>query len=316
MADALVITGATATGKTALAIDVACALGGEIISFDSRQVYQSMDIGTAKATPEQRAAVRHYGLDLVTPAERYSAGRFAADCSRWLAAIRGRGAVPVMVGGTGFFLKALTHPLFQEPRLPADRREALKSFLAEKPIEDLLEWVRALDPGAADQFAQQGGRQRLARALEIALLTGQPLAWWHAHAPAAEPIIDPLVFVLELPRAQLYHRINQRVHDLIGAGLVDEVRALVLAGYDERAPGMNATGYIELIPYIRGQVDLATAIDAIQRATRRYARRQLTWLRHQLPPRTLRLDAARPASELVATIVERWEMEVNPAYRN
>ncbi|HWV57224.1 MAG TPA: isopentenyl transferase family protein, partial [Longimicrobiales bacterium] len=115
---ALVITGATATGKTNLAIHVAEAIGGEIISMDSRQVYRGMDIGTAKPTPEQRARVPHHGLDLVDPSERYSAGRFSADARRWIAEIRGRGHVPILVGGTGFFLRALTHPLFREPELP------------------------------------------------------------------------------------------------------------------------------------------------------------------------------------------------------
>lgn len=316
MADALVITGATATGKTALAIEVARALGGEIISLDSRQVYQHMDIGTAKPTAAQRTAVPHHGFDLVPPSERYSAGRFAADCTRWLAEIRARGAVPVLAGGTGFFLKALTHPLFQEPALPAARREALKRYLADQDSSELLEWARALDPEAAARLATQGGRQRLARVIEIVLLTGRRLAWWQSHAPTTGPLLAPLVFVLELPRTELYQRINQRVRDMIAAGLVAEVRTLLEAGYDEHAPGMNATGYLELIPFLRGQQDLGAAIDAIQRATRRYARRQLTWFRHQLPAGAIRLDAGRPTAELLADIVERWEVEVDPAHRN
>src|SRR5262245_59819792 len=169
MADALVITGATATGKTALAIDAAKCLRGEIISLDSRQVYRGMDIGTAKPTREQRAAVRHHGLDLVDPSERYSAGRFAADARRWTREIRERGGTPVLVGGTGFFLRALTHPMFQEPPLDPEQRRALDAFFADMPTDELMRWLSALDPAAAERLARQGGRQRVLRALEVLL---------------------------------------------------------------------------------------------------------------------------------------------------
>ncbi|HET9469046.1 MAG TPA: isopentenyl transferase family protein, partial [Vicinamibacterales bacterium] len=129
MADCLIVTGATASGKSAVALDVAQRLDGEIISIDSRQIYQQMDVGTAKATPEQRAAVPHHGIDLVPPSERYNAGRFAHDVRRWIQEIQQRGRVPVLVGGSGFFLRALTHPMFAEPELDAARKEALKQYL-------------------------------------------------------------------------------------------------------------------------------------------------------------------------------------------
>lgn len=307
--DALVITGPTASGKTALSIEVARRIGAEIISMDSRQVYRGMDIGTAKVTPEERGEIPHFGLDLVDPDERYSAGRFARDAYRWIREIRGRGHVPLLVGGTGFFLRALTDPLFQEPDLPVERRERLKKYLDSQSDETLMRWLEILDPESAATLRAQGGRQRIARALEVALLTGRTLPWWQRHAPPQMMPIHPLVFVLDLPREQLYQRINARVHDMIDAGLVDEVRGLLERGYDLGDPGMNATGYVEMIPYLRGEYSLDDAIDAIQRATRRYARRQLTWFRHQLPPDAVWLDATRPRHELADTIAEMWKKE-------
>lgn len=302
----IVLTGATATGKTALSIAVAEALDAEIISMDSRQVYRGLDIGTAKPERHLRLRVPHHGLDIVDPSERYSAGRFAADTQAWIADIQQRGRLPLIVGGTGFFLKALTDPMFQEPELPERVRADLKSWLVEKSSDELQRWLQEIDPASAAALAQQGGRQRKARALEIALLTGQTIGWWHQQAPPAEPPMVLLVFLLELPREDIYRRINRRVIDMIDAGLVQEVSALMDRGFDQAAPGMNATGYSELIPYVRGQTELAAAVDAIQRATRRYARRQHTWFRHQLPAGTVPLDARLPVADLVRIITEMW----------
>ena len=300
---ALAITGPTASGKTSLSIALAKAVNGSVISMDSRQVYRGMDIGTAKASAAERAQVTHYGLDLVDPNERYSAGRFASDARRWIETIRARGQVPVLVGGTGFFLKALTDPMFAEPELPASR-EALKSYLQHQSAEELLRWLGQLDPRAAERLSVQGGRQRMMRALEVVLLTGRTLGWWHEQSPPIHDPVNVLTFALELPRDELYRRINHRVHAMVENGLVEEVSRLVARGFDDRAPGMNATGYIEMLPYLRGEYDLATAIDAIQRATRRYARRQMTWFRHQLPAGTTWLDARQPLDELVGRILE------------
>src|SRR4051812_15453613 len=180
MADGLVITGPTASGKTALSVDVARRIHGEIISMDSRQVYAGMDIGTAKPSLDERAGVPHFGFDLVQPGERYSAGRFATDARRWLAEIKARSHVPMLVGGTGFFLRALTHPMFEEPPLDPARKEALKNFLSAFSREELLVWLERLDEKSARRLEGEGGRQRLARAIEVALLTGKRLSEWHA----------------------------------------------------------------------------------------------------------------------------------------
>lgn len=303
----IALVGATATGKTALSIEVARAIGGEIVSVDSRQVYRGMDIGTAKATHAQQAAIPHHGLDLVDPDERFSAGEFARRARSWIGEIERRGSVPVLVGGTGFFLRALTHPIFTEPPLDPRRRAALESWLEAQPAEVLVRWLEVLDAEGAAALAGRGGRQRLERALTLPLLTGRTLGWWHRHALPEAPPLRPLVWVLELPPERLRQAIDERVTHMADAGLPDEVRGLVAAGYGENDPGMNATGYIEMLPWVRGEVDLASALEQIRRNTRAYARRQRTWFRHQLPPGAQRLDAARPTAELAAEVVRQME---------
>jgi tRNA dimethylallyltransferase len=304
--DGIAITGPTASGKTALALAVAARLGGEIISMDSRQVYRGMDIGTAKPSRAELAMVPHHGIDLLPPSERYSAGRFAEDARRWMSEIRERGSIPILVGGTGFFLRALTQPMFEEPALDRSLKDRVKRYLDSLSREELLRWLRSLDHATAQRLEFEGGRHRLARAIEVALLTGRPLSAWHAEQDPPEPL-QLLTFFLDLPREDLYGRINRRVDQMIDAGLVAEVRALIDAGYDEHAPAMNATGYIELISHIRGERTLASAIEEIKNRSRAYARRQLTWFRHQLSPSTIELDATRPLEEMTDEVVERFQ---------
>lgn len=304
--DALAITGPTAVGKTALSLDVAERVDGEIISADSRQVYRGMDIGTAKATRAERARVPHHGLDLVDPDEPYSAGRFARDARRWIAGIRDRGRVPILVGGTGFYLRALSRPMFREPEMARDRLDRLRRYLADQPLERLRRWLRAVDPEMAEALKERGGAQRISRALEVATLSGRPLSWWQRHAPPEAPPVRVLAFVLNRPRERLYERINERVDAMAEDGLVAEVERLLEEGYGPGDPGMNATGYAELVPCLQGDSPVEEALDAIRRATRRYARRQLTWFRNQLPEDAVWLDATRPRAELVDTIEERW----------
>ena len=304
--DALVLTGPTGAGKTALSLDLADTLNAEIISADSRQVYRGMDIGTAKVGPEARARVPHHGLDLVEIGERYSAGRFARDARGWIDEICLRGRVPLIVGGTGFFIRALTDPLFREPPMDRDRRERLKAWLEDMSEDRLARWLAELDPVSAERLHDGGGRQRMQRALEMALLTGRPLGWWHEHRAAEKKGLEALTFVLSLPRETLYERINRRVDAMLDAGLVAEVAELLEAGYAPDAPGMTATGYPEIAAHLAGRTSLEEAADRIRRKTRGYARRQLTWFRNQLPEDTVWLDGTRPRNELVDEVVRRW----------
>jgi len=303
--DALAIVGPTASGKTALSIDVARRLDGEVVSMDSRAVFRGMDIGTAKPTPEERGGIPHWGIDLAEPSERFNAARWAAYARGTIAEIRGRGRVPMLVGGTGFFLRALTHPIFREPELDPDRRARLLAWMERQADAELHRWLSALDPESAERLRGWGGRQRLMRALEMPLLTGRTLGWWHRNAPPAEPAVPVLPFVLQVPKERLFPAIDQRVTEMVEAGLVDEVRGLV-ERYGEEAPGLNAHAYIELFPYLRGERTLDEALELARRNTRDYTRRQLTWFRRQLPEGAVWLDATRPRAELAEEIVAAW----------
>jgi tRNA dimethylallyltransferase len=305
----LAIVGPTASGKTSLSLDVARLLGGEIVSMDSRQVYRGMEIGTAKATAAQRAAVPHHGLDVADPDERFGAGRFARLARDAIADISARGRVPMLVGGTGFFLRALTHPIFREPELDPARRAALGAFLAGLDTAALHAWLARLDAESAERLKGWGGRQRLIRALELPLLTGRPLPWWHRAAPPEAPALRPLVVVLDPPRDGLLAAIDRRADEMAAAGLADEVRGLLEQGYEPGDPGMKTTGYMELIPALRGEISIAEALDAVKRNTRAYAKRQLTWFRHQLPPGAHWLDPSRPPEELAEEVAALWKGE-------
>jgi tRNA dimethylallyltransferase len=304
----LAVVGPTASGKTTLSIPVAEALKGEIISVDSRQVYRGMDVGTAKATATERLRVPHHGLDLVDPDESYSAGRFARDARRWVSEIRTRGHVPVLVGGTGFFLRALMDPIFQEPMMDRERVRALRHHLSGYTTSALAEWVRALDPERAD-VAMAGGAHRMIRTLEVTLLTGRPLSWWHREAPAEQGGLEGPIFVLELPTKALDRRIDERARRMItGGGFAREVSALLDRGYAPDDPGFTAVGYKEMVRHLRGECPPEEVEEALRRGTRRYARRQRTWFRNQLPAGGVhRLDATRPLDELVDSVVAAWE---------
>lgn len=301
----LALVGPTASGKTELSEALAVRLPVEVVSMDSRQVYRGMDIGTDKVAAEVRDRIPHHGLDLVEPSERYSAGRFGRDARRWIDEIEGRGRLPVLVGGTGFFLRALTDPIFQEPSMDPERLERLRAYLAGQPPERLAAWVRVLDPDRAD-VAVQGGRQRMGRTVEVALLTGRPLSWWHKHAPQEADPVPGVVVVLEVPRDVLDTRIDARVTRMVERGLVDEVRALRTLGYDERAPGMSATGYREILSHLEGVLSLEDAQEAVRAATRQYARRQMTWFRHQLSDDAVHVDATAPLTERVDAVLAAW----------
>ncbi len=299
------IAGATATGKTALSLAVAEALDGEVISMDSRQIYRGMDIGTDKVSDRIRARVPHYGVDIRDPCESYSAGEFARDAVRWMGRIRARGRVPVLAGGTGFFLKALTEPLFEEPTMDPGRVARLRRFLGGRGMEELARWVRVLDPERA-RLARAGGARRVARTLEVALLTGRPLSWWHRAGRRDAPAAEGMVVVLEVPREELRRRIDERVGVMVERGWIEEVRDLAARGHGANDPGMSGTGYREILAHVEGRLSLDDALDATRRATRRYARRQLTWFRNQLPPDSVRIDGLRAPDAQCAEVLEAW----------
>lgn len=303
--DFLAIVGPTAAGKTTLSLCVARDLGGEIISMDSRQIYRGMDVGTAKASPEERAVIPHHGLDIRDPGERYSAGEFGRDARRWIAEIRARGRVAMLVGGAGFFLRMLTDPIFREPPLDPARRTALEDVLGGLSGRELERWVRVLDPVRADAAAG-GGKQRMLRTLSVALLTGRRLSMWHRSLPAEAGPLRGVVCLLEVPPPILDVRIRQRVHAMVRAGFAEEVAALLGAGCTRDDPGLNGVGYREMADYLEGAITLGEAVERTRVATRQYARRQRTWFRHQLGPGTVAVDGAVPLKMQCAAVVGAW----------
>lgn len=310
----LALTGPTASGKTDLSLSLGRVWPVEVISMDSRQVYRGMDIGTDKVGAAARAAVRHHGLDLVSPDERYSAGQFARDVRRWIPEIEERGRLPLLVGGTGFFLRAVVDPIFAEPELDEERLQGLRAYLREQDRERLARWVELLDPERAP-LAVEGGPQRMGRTLEVALLSGRPLSWWHREAPAEAEGMEGLVVLLELPREEMDRRIDERVATMAERGLVEEVRGLLDAGHTVEAPGMSGTGYREIARYLEGEATLTDALEEIRRSTRQYARRQLTWFRNQLPESAVRVDATEPVEVQRDQVVAAWEAAGGPLPR-
>lgn len=296
-----VIVGPTAVGKTALATALARHWPLVVISADSRQIYRGLDAGTGKPTREERAAASHLGLDVIAPGERYSAGRFARDAAGWLSAVP-VGRQPVVVGGTGLYIRALADGLFREPPLDPERRARLAAWTA--GADGLGRWAARLDPGYTG-----GGRQRAARTVEVAFLTGRPLSWWQRQAKV-QGVMRPWYVRLSLPRAVLHRRIAERVAGMLRAGWVDEVRRLLHAGLDPGASGLDAVGYREIVRHLRGALAPEQLEPAIVTSTRRYARRQETWFRHQLASQPMMtLDATEPSAELAARVIEQWERE-------
>ena len=296
-----VLVGPTAVGKTAVAVALGSLWPLEIISADSRQVYRRLDIGTAKPTRKERARVPHHGIDLVEPGSRYSAGHFARDGVRWLADIRDRGKLPMVVGGTGLYVRALAEGLFAEPALDAAKRRSLDAWTARlEPIE-LLRWAGRLDPGF-----RGGGRQRAARAIEVALLSGHPLSHWQ-QAARAQGSLDPWYIVLTVPRPVLHQRIARRAEEMVRRGLIEEVAAVLAEGHAATAPGLDGIGIREAVEYLHGRRPRETVAEAITIGTRQYAKRQQTWFRHQLAGNIVTLDATRPPEKLASEIAGLWE---------
>lgn len=303
-----VLVGPTGVGKTATAIALAARVPITVISADARQLYRGLDIGTAKPDRATLASVPHRGLDLVDPGERYSAGRFARDASGWIAEERAAGRQPIVVGGTGLYIRALAEGLFREPPFDPGRREQLRAWSESLEGDDLARWAGRLDP----RFPG-GGRQRAARAVEVALLTGHALSWWQREARESGTL-RPWYIHLTVPREVLHRRLAARVDAMLHAGLVREVQRVLASGVAPDAPGLDGVGYREVVAMLHGQLSESALRDAILASTRRYAKRQETWFRNQLrtpyavrrAPEIWTLDATETPDRLAATILERW----------
>jgi tRNA dimethylallyltransferase len=289
---ALVLLGPTAVGKSALAISLAEELGGEIVNADALQVYRGFDIGTGKPTAEERRRVRHHLLDLLPPEQQLSAGEFARLARAAIADIQSRGRLPLVVGGSGLYLRALLSGLSPMPAIPAALRRWLAEATVRRGLPELRRWLRPLDPVTAAR-THEGDTRRTLRALEVVLASGRPQGWWIARQPFAHGALAALRVGLTLPRAILYDRVAGRVSAMIADGWVGEVENILQAGLDPGLPAFQAIGYRQLARHLRGEIGLDQAVEETIRATRRFAKRQITWFRGEVDVHWL--DASEPS---------------------
>lgn len=272
----IAIVGPTATGKTALAVALARALGGEVVGADSRQVYRHMDVGTAKPTAEERAAAPHHLIDVVNPDDEFSLAQYLDQALTALADIWSRGQVALLVGGTGQYVWALLEG-WKVPRLAPqpELRRSLEERAAREGADALHQELERVDPKAARGIDPRNVR-RVIRALEVHHSTGRPISYWQQKDP---PPWEVLVLGLTCPRDELYRRIDARVDAMMQAGLVEEVRGLLAMDYRPSLPAMSGIGYREVCQYLAGEIEVATVVRRVKTATHRLARQQNTWFR-------------------------------------
>ncbi|PWB68375.1 tRNA (adenosine(37)-N6)-dimethylallyltransferase MiaA [candidate division GN15 bacterium] len=275
-----IICGPTASGKTSLALALAAEYPIEIVSADSRQLVRHLDIGTAKPTAEEQARVPFHLIDVIEPGERYSAFRYIGDASLAIDQILKRGRIPVVVGGTGLYLRALTDGVVEIDQSDMTIRDQLEREMAENGPQAMYERLKQIDPLEAAKIHPHN-RVRVIRALEIFHLTGKSKSEITATGGHRKPDYAFEYFCLAPPRAELYETINRRVDRMVGDGLVTEFESLLARGYLERIRRANIIGYNELIDWQEGRWSLDEAVASIKQNTRRYAKRQMTWFRGQ-----------------------------------
>lgn len=276
----LVVTGPTATGKTALSVELAKKLGGEIVSADSMQIYRGMDIGTAKVTKAEMQNIPHHMIDIADPSEDYSVSRYVEEADAAVRGILSRGRLPIVAGGTNLYIDSLIAGLdFAEKAEDAALRESLNKQYDDMGGEAMLEHLRGFDPERAAKL-HPADKRRIVRAVEIYILTGETITRHDEETKKRPKRYDAVKIALTFAdRAVLYDRINARVDKMVSDGLFDEVKGLLDSGLSPACTSMQAIGYKEPAAYFRGEMSKDAAIELIKLSSRRYAKRQLTWLR-------------------------------------
>ena len=293
------ITGPTATGKTRLGVDLSLELEGEVISCDSMQVYRGMDIGTAKATEEEMRGVPHHMLDVVSPKESYSVGRYVQEAGAWAEDIAQRGKMPIVVGGTGLYMDSLVRGIdFAESPGDDSLRRELEEIGRSRGGEALLDMLREFDPEAAARI-HPNNLKRIIRAIEIYRLTGKTITRHDEESRLRPDAFEAVRIVLSFEdREKLYERIDRRVDVMMERGLLEEVRALLEGGLSRESTAMAAIGYKELAEYLDGECSLEDAVQRIKQGSRRYAKRQLTWFRRYGGAKWIYVDKCRDFEEV------------------
>jgi len=285
----VVLQGPTGVGKTAVALKLAREISGEIVNADSQQFYRHMDIGTSKPTASEQAAAPHHMFSIINPDEEFNAARFMHEARRCIADIAARGRVPLIVGGTGLYVRALTRGLSSAPPADAELRQELKSL----GKEELRRRLELADPEAAGRISPND-LVRMVRALEVYKLTGEPISRHNSRHAFLDAPYDCLKLCLNRSREVLYGRINARVAAMLAAGLVREVEELLALGYGPGLRPLGSIGYRQIGQYLQGGLTLVEAVLHMEQETRRFAKRQLTWLRHDSENIWIELPAGEP----------------------
>lgn len=297
----IVICGPTASGKTALSIELAKKINGEIISADSMQIYKDMDIGTAKPTKEEMQGIKHYLLDFVSPEERYSVAQYKQDAKRAIKEVLEKGKVPIIVGGTGLYVDSLIYEIeYNDIKIDEKYRRELEEIAEKQGLEKLYKMALEIDPIAMEKISEND-KKRIMRVLEIYNLTGKTKTQQELESRKNPIEYDYRVFAINWDREILYQRINKRVDIMIEQGLIDEVKK-ILNTYSQFPTAMQGLGYKEVVDYINGTYTKEEMIEKIKMETRRYAKRQLTWFRKN--KQTIWLDGTNNIQNNINIILE------------
>ena len=307
----IILTGPTAVGKTQLSIALAKAVGGEVISADSMQVYRGMDIGSAKISREETEGVPHHLIDVLDPREEFNVVRFQSMATEAAEQIYAKGHVPVVVGGTGFYIQALLYGIdFTQPKEMGEEgayRKSLEALAEEKGNQYLYGLLKEQDPEYAAEN-HPNNQKRVIRALEYIHLTGQKFSSYNQEQRRRESPYRFAYFVLTMDRAVLYERINQRVDQMLARGLLEEVERLKAMGCKKGMTSMQGLGYKEILDYLQGETTLEQAAELLKRDTRRFAKRQLTWFRRERDVIWLNKADYSCQEELLKDMLERIEL--------
>lgn len=302
----IVICGPTASGKTSLSIEVAKKIDGEIISCDSMQIYKEMNIGTAKPTVEEMQGIPHYMLDFVLPSERYSVADFKEAATDRIEDILKREKVPIIVGGTGLYVDALTKNItYPEIEIDLEYRKQLEELIKENGLESLYEEAKKIDEKAM-QTISKNDKKRIMRVLEIYHQTGKTKTQLESESRLSPPPYEYIVFAINMEREKLYERINKRVDIMIDQGLIEEVEALTKK-YEEFPTAMQGLGYKEVVSYLKKEITKEEMIEKLKMETRRYAKRQLTWFRKDENIKWI--DGLAPLEQNIQCILEEYSGE-------
>lgn len=301
----IILTGPTAAGKTELSIRLSKAVGGEIISADSMQVYKKMDIGTAKITPEEMDGIEHYLVDELEPDEEFHVVRFQQMARQAVQKIYEKGKIPVVVGGTGFYIQALLYDIdFSDEDTDCEYRDRLRRLADEKGKEFLHKMLAQVDPESA-QAIHQNNIKRVVRALEFYEKTGTKISIHNEQERNKESGYNFVYFVLTHEREILYERINKRVDRMMEAGLIDEVRQLADEGYTKDMVSMQGIGYKEVFDYLEGRQNMSETAERIKKDTRHFAKRQLTWFKREREVVMINRQDYRNEDEILAFMLEK-----------